>query len=126
MGYIADHTTGPPPFSCHDLYKWLLRVDPGFDLNDDAISALVVNEEPDVELWQYMGRRFIPTDPPVPWVRKPRPEADYSYPRRGRVRGGVNQIRAQYSFATEALRDRVVGRLTVAGYTVTDTWRSPS
>jgi hypothetical protein len=126
MGFISSSGVHGPPFSCHDLYVWLLRVNPGFDLNDDDITKIVVSEEPDVELWQYMGRRFIPTDPPTPWVRKPPQTAEYAYPRHGRVRGGNSQIRAQFSFASQALRDRVVSRLTISGYRVTDTWRTPT
>lgn len=125
MGYIADNTTGLPPFSCHELYRWLFRVDPGFDRDDVAIDAIIRNEEPDIELWQYMGRRFMPPNPPRQWTRTPRVAADYSPPRYGAVRGRIAVVRVQYSFANEPLRDRVAARLTAERYSITDTWRSP-
>lgn len=126
MGFIADNTTGPPPYSCHELYHWLIRVDPGFDKTDTRMDLIIADEEPDVELWQFMGRRFFPPNPPAPWVRPQPPAADYSPPRYGAVRGRTAVIRTQYSFATEALRDRVAARLTAEGFRVTDQWREPA
>jgi hypothetical protein len=126
MGYINDTGEPGPPYICHDLYKWLLRVDPKYDTDDDNLCRIVRNEEADVELWQYMGRRFFPLPPPNDqWVRPPHTEADYSRPRVGYVRG-VASLRTQYSFATQVLRDRVAARLVVEGYRVTDKWKEPT
>jgi hypothetical protein len=125
MAYIDNSGVIGPPHSCHDLYAWVLRVDPGFNTDDAPIDRIVRDEEPDIELWQYMGRRFMPPNPPRQWTRTPRVAADYSPPRYGAVRGRIAIIRTQYSFATQALRDRVAARLTAEGFQVTDTWRSP-
>ena len=126
MSYILNSGVPGPPYSCHDLYTYLIRIDPGFDKTDTKIDLIIVDEEADVELWQFMGRRFFPPNPPLQWTRTPPPAADYSPPRYGKVRGRTAVIRTQYSFASQALRDRVVGRLTAEGYRVTDTWREPA
>jgi len=125
MGYINDHTTRGPPYSCHDLYQWILEVNPAFQSDDDVIK-LVGSEEADIELWQFMGRRFLPPPPPVLSPRT-QPEGAEYYPFKEASRGFVRpyQVRIQFSFADQLLRDRVAGRLTAEGLKVTRTWREP-
>ncbi len=120
MGYINDTVNPPAPYSCHELYKWLLRVAPKFS-TDDEMCSLVKDEEPDVEQWQYMGRRYF-SKPNVQYTRTPRETVDYSPPRRGKVHNHTDAEVIQFSFATQPLRDRVRDRLVAEGYKVTDTW----
>ena len=73
MGYLDDNT---PENSfavvCSDLYKFRMVVNPGF-ATDLELQTLVREALPDVQEWQFSGRRFCPrTDRKIPQTVRPR------------------------------------------------------
>ena len=63
MGYLTDNiTAGRNSAVCQDLYPFRIIAQPGF-LSDSKISFIVKDEIPDIEEWQFSGRRQCPTVP---------------------------------------------------------------
>lgn len=63
MGYLTDNI--PPGRNhaiCQDLYPYRMIVAPGFK-SDVELSSFVKDEIPDVEEWQFSGRRRSPVVP---------------------------------------------------------------
>lgn len=122
-GYLFDRTTvKAPEVLCNDLYRFVLRVFPGFD-SDAVLADILVEAFPDVQTWQYMGRRFCPLPPAG--RKSPRPVRPYvNYFPDGKVRP-TQPDQVQYGFSTAALRDEAVVVLRANGYQIAQIWNEP-
>lgn len=108
MGYLFDNI---PPGSnfvlCPDLYPYRLIVSPGF-LTDSELRAIIRDEIPDVEEWQFSGRRRRPV--PTPGGRPPRRQihpATYALNSR-RMRPFIEVV--HFAFHTSDQRAKVIAR----------------
>ena len=63
MGYLSDNIPlGQNYAFCQDLYLFRIILQPGY-LSDVEITSIVKDEIPDVEEWQFSGRRRCPIIP---------------------------------------------------------------
>jgi hypothetical protein len=63
MGYLSDNIPPGQNFAfCQDLYLFRIILQPGF-LSNIEITSIVKDEIPDVEEWQFSGRRRCPVLP---------------------------------------------------------------
>ena len=111
MGYLTDNIPlGRNSAFCQDLYRFRLVVQPG-SASDATISAIIKDELPDVEEWQYSGRRRCPVIPsrgksrsirrvihPATWAQNSR-----------LIRPFTEEV--VYAFHTEAQRTQIEARL---------------
>ena len=113
MGYLTDNTLPGKPFvECRDLYVYRLEVEPKFKETRE-VNAIVRDQVPDVEEWQFSGRRKCPPLPPIQVRRDTtRKVAEDSL----FVRRFTEVIR--YAFRTREQRDAVVVRLSNQGLVV--------
>ena len=117
MGYLSDNIpSGSNHAICQDLYKFRLILNPKFASNV-ALAQIVQDEIPDVEEWQFSGRRRCPVVPrrgkaqsvagrvihPSSWAQNSR-----------RVRPFTEEV--VFAFHTEDQRDQVAARLTQEGF----------
>jgi hypothetical protein len=110
MGYLTDNI---PPGSnhaiCQDLYKFRIIVQPGFK-SDVALASIIKDEVPDVEEWQFSGRRRCPI---IPARGKSRPVRRQIHPaayaqNSRRVRPFTEEV--VFAFHTENQRSQVAAR----------------
>jgi hypothetical protein len=110
MGYLFDNIPpGQNYVICPDLYRYRLIVKPGF-LSDRELGAIIEDEIPDVEEWQYSGRRRRPVVQSG-GGRAPRRQiqpASYAHDSR-RMRPFTEVV--HYAFHTPDQRDQVTARL---------------
>lgn len=112
MGYLSDNTPRTSwSVCCTDLYRYRLIIKPGYS-SDLELREIVIDVLPDVEEWQFSGRRF--------WALPrygPRPDRvilpGYGL-RRQNVR--VYDERVVFAFHTEEERQAVADRLTTLRY----------
>jgi hypothetical protein len=110
MGYLSDNIPpGKNHAICQDLYPFRIIVQPGY-LSDVQLSSIIMDEFPDVEEWQYSGRRRCPVVPTRgkarPIRRKIHPAA---YAQNSRyMRPFTEEV--IYAFHTEAQRAQVAAR----------------
>ncbi len=73
MGYLDDNMPENAfAIVCSDLYKFRMIVNPGF-ASDLDLQQLVKEVLPDVQEWQFSGRRFCPrSDRRIPQTIRPR------------------------------------------------------
>ena len=116
MGYLSDNI---PPGSnhaiCQDLYKFRIIIQPGFASNV-KLSQIIMDEIPDVEEWQFSGRRRCPI---VPTRGKARPARRAIHPaswaqNSRRMRPFTEEV--VYAFHTEEQRAQVMARLDQEGF----------
>lgn len=115
MGYLFDNIP-PTQFGveCESLYTYRIIIDP-FLSSDKTLQELVEDVVPDVETWQFSGRR------------KRCPRTDGKQVRIIHPYGFSNQDRKTqqylervvFAFSTEVLRDQVAARLTNEGFQYT-------
>ena len=112
MGYLTDNT---PPTSnsviCQDLYLFRIIITPGF-ASDTELQILVRDVLPDVEEWQFSGRRFSPGTPFGPKKRVIHPA---SYAHNSRKMRNFDE-RVVFYFHNEIQRQAVADRLTTQGF----------
>lgn len=99
---------------CEDVYPFRIRVEPGF-ASDLELQTIIKDEIPDVEEWQFSGRRFTPrprVDPQNPLISPSR------YAQNSRK---VRQFTEIVVFAFHSSLDRAdaAARLTSEGFTFT-------
>lgn len=115
MGYLFDNI--PPTVfgvECEDLYNFRLFVDPGLD-DDPTIRGIVRELLPDVETWQFSGRR---TRCPRTDRRQVRIVHPYGFSNQDRKTRQYLE-RVVFAFSTAILRDQAAARFTNLGYVVT-------
>ena len=116
MGYLADNIpVGRNSIICQEIYQYRIIVKPGFSA-DIVLQQIVLDELPDVEDWQFSGRRRCP----VPQSRGSARRisrvvhpSGYAQDSR-RVRDFTEEV--YFAFRSSTLRDKVVARLTTEGY----------
>ena len=106
MGYLSDNTpAGSNHVICQDLYSFRLIVIPKFASNI-VLQSLVKDEIPDVEEWQFSGRRRCVgarTTHPAHYAQNSR-----------RMRPFTEEV--VFAFHTESQRAQVGSRLTLEGF----------
>lgn len=108
MGYLFDNIPpGQNYVLCPDLYPYRLIVKPGF-LSDRELGEIIKDELPDVEEWQYSGRRRRSVVSRSTGVRRQVHPATYAHNSR-RMRPYSEVV--HYAFHTADQRDQVVSRL---------------
>ena len=113
MGHLTDNTpTTRNWVFCQDLYQFRIIVNPRF-ASDLELQAIVKDVIPDVEEWQFSGRRFC---------RKPRRRAAINpvvhpakYAQNSRKIREYDE-RVVFAFHTSLQRDLVTARLTSRGF----------
>ena len=111
MGYLTDNTPSGQNFVfCPDLYLYRLIVKPQF-ASDFQLSSFVKDEVPDVEEWQFSGRRRCPVAPATGSARPRRRQVHpATYAENSRyMRAFTEEV--YYAFHTEAQRTQVAARL---------------
>jgi len=113
MGYLTDNTPpGKNYVICQDLYPYRIVINPG-EKSNLTLQTIVRDELPDVEEWQFSGRRRCPVAPsrgkskgvygrqivPYGWALDSR-----------RMRPFVEEV--VFAFHTELQRSKVTARLT--------------
>lgn len=115
MGYLTDNIPpGKNHAICQDLYIFRMIVTPGFK-TDLQLSALIMDVLPDVEEWQFSGRRRCPIIPgrgKARGVRRQIHPAAYAQNSR-RMRPFTEEV--HYAFHTELQRSQVAARFDVEG-----------
>lgn len=110
MGHLDDNT---PPGSfyviCQEVYPLRLVVYPGF-ASDQELSAIVKDVLPDVQDWQFSGRRYRLLPQPHSRVIHPAGYAQNSRKMR------TFQERVVFGFHSALQRDAVVARFSNLGY----------
>jgi len=113
MGYLTDNIPlGENSAFCQDLYVYRIIVQPG-SLSDSALSSIVKDEIPDVEEWQYSGRRRCPIVPnrgKAKGIRRVIHPAGYAQNSR-RVRPFTEEV--TYAFHTNDQRSQIAARFDV-------------
>jgi hypothetical protein len=117
MGYLSDNTPpGKNHVICQELYKFRVIIQPRFASNL-TLQSIVKDELPDVEEWQFSGRRRCP----APMQRgKAQSVAGRmihpsSYAQNSRrMRPFTEEV--VFAFHTETQRARVLARLDVEGF----------
>jgi len=111
VGYLKDNT---PPGKywviCPEIYPYRLIVRPKF-AKDDALCLIVKGVLPDVEDWQFSGRRYQP----LPRLMQPRnihPATSAIDSRAMRPR----RERVVFAFHDIAQRAEVATQFTILGY----------
>jgi len=117
MGYLSDNIPpGKNYVVCQEIYKFRLILNPKFASNV-ALQQIVKNEIPDVEEWQFSGRRRCPVPQsrgksrsvagrqihPSTWAQNSR-----------RMRPFTSEV--VFAFHTEAQRSQVAARFTQEGF----------
>ena len=117
MGYLGDNIPlGRNYAFCQDLYVYRIIVNPSF-ASDVALQQYVKDEIPDVEEWQFSGRRRCPVVPnrgkarsvqgrqihPAAWAQNSRLMRPFT-------------AEVVFAFHTEGQRDQVAARLTQEGF----------
>lgn len=106
MGYLTDNI---PPGKfwviCSDLYPYRIYVNPNF-YSDRELQLIVEEVIPDVEEWQFSGRRFIPVTPNNKILRNIFP-ANYAHNSR-KMRPYTEKV--VFAFHTTAQRALVASR----------------
>lgn len=113
MGYLTDSTpVGRNHVVCQDLYSFRILVEPGFASNQE-LQLLVKDVIPDIEEWQFSGRRFCPKPrlgTPINPVVHPS-----AYAQNSRKKRQFDEI-VVFAFHTTLQRDQVAARLTTQGF----------
>ena len=114
MGYLTDNTPdGRFWVFCPDIYPYRIIVEPGFASNIQ-LSTIVKDVIPDVEDWQFSGRRFCPQ----PRTKQRRVIHPASYAQNSRkMRPRIERV--VYAFHDTLQRQMVADRLTNEGFNVT-------
>jgi hypothetical protein len=111
MGYLTDNIPVGRNFAfCQDLYLYRLIVKPQF-ASDFQLSSFVKDEVPDVEEWQFSGRRRCPVAPPTGRAQSSRRQVHpATWAQNSRyMRAFTEEV--FYAFHTEAQRAQVAARL---------------
>jgi hypothetical protein len=107
MGYLFDNIPPGQNFVlCPDLYLYRLIVQPGF-LSDFSLGAIIKDELPDVEEWQYSGRRRRPVISQGRVVRRQVHPATYA--QNSRMMRPFSEV-VHYAFHTPSQRAQVMAR----------------
>ena len=111
MGYLSDNTPANKNWVfCEDLYKFRIRIDPRLQ-KDIVFQKLVKDVLPDVEEWQYSGRRLCPR--PAAKPVNPIIFPDYAVNSRKKRQYTALVI---FAFNLSSQRDAVAARLDTEGY----------
>lgn len=114
MGYLTDNT--PPTRNwviCQELYPFRIVIEPGF-ATDVELQLLVKDVVPDVEEWQYSGRRRCP----LPAGKLSRVIHPAAYAQNSRkMRQFIEMV--VFAFHLESDRMAVAARLTSQGFKFT-------
>jgi hypothetical protein len=113
MGYLNDNTPDSRFWViCPDIYPYRIIVDPGFASNLE-LSTIVKDVLPDVEDWQFSGRRYCPQ----PRRKQPRVIHPARYAQNSRkMRPRVERV--VYAFHDTLQRQSVANRLTNLGFSI--------
>ena len=110
MGYLTDSIPlGENSAFCQDLYVYRMIVQPGAR-SDVELSAIIKDEIPDIEEWQYSGRRrcpILPSRGKEKGIRRVIHPSGYAQNSR-RVRPFTELV--IYAFHTSAQRDQIAAR----------------
>lgn len=108
MGYLRDNIR-PRRFyaECEEIYPYRIIINPGF-ASDVELRTLVKDVLPDVEDWQFSGRRYLRK--PV-YGRKTRGIYPSSYAQNSRKIRDYDE-RVIFAFHSTVQRDAVAARLT--------------
>ena len=112
MGYLTDNLPpGRNNVICQEIYKFRIIAQPGFASNVD-LQECILDVLPDVEEWQFSGRRRCPV---VPGRGKARPIRRVIHPstyaqNSRRMRPFTEEV--VFAFHTEDQRNQVAARLT--------------
>lgn len=115
MGFLTDST--PPNKNwvfCQDLYPFRIIVEPGF-ANNLTLQSIIKDEIPDVEEWQFAGRRYCP---PARKGKPLSPKLNLRYAQNSRRVRPRDEF-VVFGFHTTLQRDQVAARLTAEGYKYT-------
>ena len=115
MGYLTDNIP-PTVFGavCEDLYIYRVIIDPRF-ASDRELQQLVKEVIPDVEEWQFSGRR---TRCPRSDGKQVRIVHPYGYSNRDRKTRRYLE-RVVFAFHTSIQRDQVTAQLSAQGFKYT-------
>ena len=111
MGYLAQNTPPTRHWAiCEDLYPLRLTIVPKFS-SDDGLAFIIKDVLPDVEDWQFSGRRFRLLSP----FQQPNPLPSTAYAINSR------KMRPREEFVVFAFHDldqrtAVTNRLTALGF----------
>jgi len=117
VGYLADNIPlGRNTAICQELYPFRVIITPGFASNI-VLQQLVLDELPDVEDWQFSGRRRCPVPPSRGSARRIRRVIHpRGYAQNSRyVRQFTEEV--VFAFHSTLQRDKVTARLTLEGFT---------
>lgn len=115
MGYLTDNIPPGRNFAiCQELYAFKIIIQPAF-ASDTALAGIIKDEIPDIEEWQFSGRRRRPVSgrgkaKPIGRVLHPSTYAQNSR----RMRPFTEEV--VFAFHTEAQRLQVAMRLDVEGF----------
>ena len=117
MGYLTDNIPPGRNYAyCQDLYLYRMIVDPAF-ASDVKLQQIVQDEIPDVEEWQFSGRRRCPVVPSRGPARKAQGRVVHpaTWAEDSRL---VRPFTAEvvFAFRTTAQRDQVGARMTQEGF----------
>jgi len=114
LGYLTDNTrAGSFGVICQDLYKFRVVIEPGF-ASDLDLRGIIKDVLPDIEEWQYSGRRRLP----LTGGKLSRVVSPSSYALNSRKMRQFEE-RVIFAFHTEVQRDAVTARLTTRGFKFT-------
>jgi len=116
MGYLTDNIPPGRNYAiCQELYPFRIIIKPQFASNT-KLAGFIKDEIPDVEEWQFSGRRRCPVTPgrgkarpirrkihPATWAQNSR-----------RMRPFIEEV--VFAFHTEEQRDQVAARLVQERY----------
>lgn len=128
MGYLTDNIPlGRNYALCQDLYSFRMVVQPGV-LTDSKLSAIVKDEIPDVEEWQFSGRRRCPIVPSrgrAKGIRRVIHPSSWAFNSR-RMRPFTEEV--YFAFRTAAQQSQVAARMDAEriSYTIHNTPNSGS
>ena len=117
MGYLIDNTPiGRFSVFCTDLYPFRIIITPGFN-SDRDLQTLVKDVIPDVEEWQFSGRRRCP----LPKGKQSRIIHPATYAHNSRKMREFTEL-VVFAFHTAEQRSQVAARLDtqLIKYTIED------
>ena len=115
MGYLTDNTPRTRnSVVCSDLYLYRIIVNPGF-ASDRELRTIIRDVIPDVEDWQFSGRRFcpVPRGNKIHRVIHPATYANNSRKMREYTETVV------FAFRSTTIRDTAAARLASNGFSYT-------
>jgi hypothetical protein len=116
VGYLSDNIpAGANHVICQDLYQFRIFIEPKF-ASDFKLASIVKDEIPDVEEWQFSGRRrnrAVPSRGSSRAIRRTIHPATIAQNSR-RIRPFTEEV--VFAFHTELQRTQVAARLTNEGF----------